>query len=647
MRTNTTANRQPPTHACASGRAGGATITMLILATAAMIVISSLLNFSANDTRLSRIALDQQKAYIAAEAGLDYGVMQMHNLLSAYRLDPQVAQQDLLDSVNMIPAPPTLPGPYVYADANGNSFFSISVDTPIVSGVLTQGNYSGNSGYYQLFTITSGVSNTITGTRAKLQEHIQAFALNVVGFGVFYQSTLEVQPGSTMTFKGPVHCNGNMYIGGPLTFYDKVTTAGGIYVRRLDDGTTLPEPKIQDTHNTVVSMLVSGANTAESSYLDSSNANWTAQSLTRWQGQILTGAQGVSPMNPPIDPLSSPHAIIERSIAPPASGQTNLLYNKTTESAKFSNTTALRIYVQTNRTIVVTDIFSNSIIRSAILSSNTVSFTNPVVLQTSGSYAGYSFCTNLFTRDSDGNYSMIKTGIVGVGQYFYDARQMTNMAPVDLYVDKLLLNFPDLYQSYTTTQGQSAIYITSDAPTNGCQPCIRIRNASNLLVPITIASDLPVYIDGSFNKTNNYNITAQPACIAGDAITMLSSSWQDARSTAASSVRIPVNTTYNLVMMSGNLVTSTGNYNGGLENELRFLENWAGYTVTFRGSVINLWTSQKATGAWGGSNSKGEFVYGVPGTRDWGYDQIYRIANPPDIPMVYGMEEIYWQRANW
>ena len=635
-----------PTMICASNRAGSATITMLILSTAAFIVVGSLLNFSASDTRLSRIALDQQKAYVAAEAGLDYGVMQLHNMLFSYKLNPQVAQADLQESINMVAPPPTLPGPYVYASPTGSAF-SISVDTPIISGCLTQGNYIGNNGYYQAFTITCGVSNTVTGMKVKLQEHLQAFALNVVSFGVFYQNDLEIQPGSTMTFKGPVHCNANIYCGGPLTFYDKVTAAGGIYVRRLDDGTTLPEPKIADSRSNVVSMLLGGDNTVESSYLDSSNANWTAQSLNRWQGQVLTGAQGVSPMSPPIDPLSSAHAIIERAIPAPGSGQTNLLYNATTEKAKFANTAAIRIYVKTNRTIVVTDSFSNTIIRSTILGTNAIAFSNQVVLQTAGTYPGYQGCTNLYTKDANGCYTMRSNGIVGVGQKFYDERQMTNMAPVDLYIDSLLTNFPDLYQSYLATQGQSAVYITSDAPTNGGMPCVRLRNGYNLLTPLTIASDLPVYIEGNFNSTNNFGLSAQPVCVAGDAITMLSVDWQDAKSTASSSIRIPDDTTYNLVMMGGNITTSTGNYNGGLENELRFLENWAGYTVKFRGSVINLWNSQMANGDWGGNNATNGYVYGVPSTRDWGYDPIYRVSNPPDIPMVYGMEQILWQRVNW
>lgn len=628
---------------------------MLILATAAIVVVGSLLNLSSSDTRLTRMALDQQKAFIVAEAGLDYGVMQMHNLLSSYRLDPQVVQSDLQSSVNAIAPPPTLPGPYVYASPNGSAF-SISVDTPIISGVVTQGNFIGNSGYYQAFTVTCGVSNTITGMTAKLQEHLQAFGLYVVSFGVFYQNTLEVQPGSTMTFRGPVHCNGNIYLGGPLTFYDKITSAGGVYVRRLDDGTTLPEPTIQDTHSNIVSMLVSGGNTVEANYMDSSNANWSSQSLVRWQGQILTAAQGVGPINPPIDPLSSPHALIERAIPAPAAGQTNLLYNATTEAAKFANTAALRIYVHTNRTITVIDIFSNTIVRSALLGATSLAFTNQVVLQTNGTLTvgngGYSRCTSLFAKDSNGAYSMIKTGIVGIGQNFYDERQMTNMAPVDLYIDKLLLNFPDLYQSYTATQGQNAVYITSDPPTNSLgkidsMPCIRLRNGANLLTALTVASDIPVYIEGNFNSTNNYGLSQQPACVAGDAVTMLSTAWQDAKCTTSSSVRDAANTTYKLVIMAGNNTTTTGNYNGGLENELRFLEDWTSATVIFRGSVINLWNSQLATGTWAGNNVNGGFVYGVPGTRDWGYDAIYKSSNPPAIPMVYGMEEIFWQHANW
>jgi len=648
----------PPTVAAtrAAARSGSAAITMIILVTAACVMIGSLLFYSSSETRMSRVALDQQKALIAAEAGLDYGVMQLHNILATYKLNPQVAQSDFISSINLLPDPPALPGPYVYSSPTGSTF-SISVDTPIVTGVLTQGNFIGNIGFSQQFTVTCGASNTITHLSVALQKRVQAFGLYVVSFGVFYQGSLEVQPGSTMTFRGPVHCNGSIYLGGPLAFYDKITSSGDVFVKRLNDYTTLPEPEIQDTHSNLVSMLMSGNNTVEANYMDSANVNWASQALVKWQGQILTRAHGVGPINPPIALASSPHDLIERAIPPPGVGQTNPLYNATTEAAKFANTAALRIYVKTNRSIQVTDIFTNTIVQTKLQGSNPpVTFTNKVVLRTNGIYKVYSYMrsTNLFVKDVDGAYSMTQTGMVAVGQSFYDARQMTNMAPVDIYLDQLMTYYPDFYtpSCYSTTQGQGAIYITSDPPTNSLgkpdgMPCVRLRNGAHLLTALTISSDLPVYIEGNFNLTNSAGLT-KTVCVVGDAITMLSSVWQDAKSTGPGNVRIPSNTTYNLSMMTGNLATTPGvsaSYNGGLENEIRFLEDWTANTVKFRGAIINLWNSEMATGAWGGNNTTNGFVYGVPQVRDWGYDQIYRVSNPPTIPMVYGMEEIQWGLA--
>ncbi len=641
----------------ASPRAGGATITMLILALIACTVVGSLLNLSANDIRLTRMALDQQKALVVAEAGLDYGVMRLRDLIKVYRLNPAVALSDLQDSLSLIPAPPTLPGPYVYASPTGTAFM-ITVDGPVMNGTLTNGNHVGQNATYQPFTVTCGVSNTVTGTKVVLRQRLQAISLYVVRFGVFYQNTLEIQPGSTMDMRGAVHCNGTMYLGGPaggsatLTFYDKVTCAGNVFCRRLDNAqSTAGTPRICNAATNPVNMLTSGSDTVQANYLDSATTNFAALALLRWQGQILTGAHGVAQLTPPIDPLATPHAIIERSIPPPATG-TNPLYNATTEAAKFSNLAALRIRINSNNTVSVTDFFSNTITRSSILGTNSLAFTNLVTLKTNGTYAGYSGCTNLYQREADGDYAMSKTGMIGVGAAFYDAREMTNMAPVDVYLDQLLLNFPDLYQSYTTDQGQSTIYITRDKSTTNPdkQPCVRLRNGANLLTALTIASDLPVYIDGNYNLPSGTNTTAQPACVAADVITMLSSVWQDAKSTTDSSIRDAVNTTYNLVIMSGNNNTvAGGQYNGGLENELRFLEDWSSKTVTFRGSIINLWNGQIAKGNWGGSNSRtpAEFIYDVPGTRDWGYDPIYKYANPPCMTKVFGMEEVLWERVDW
>ncbi len=141
-------------------------------------------------------------------------------------------------------------------------------------------------------------------------------------------------------------------------------------------------------------------------------------------------------------------------------------------------------------------------------------------------------------------------------------------------------------------------------------------------------------------------MAAKPAMVAGDAVTLLSRAWQDARSEAGKTSRVPTDTTFNTVVMTGNTPTVPpqgmlpGEYNGGLENVLRFLEHWTGVTVTYRGSIVDLWFSDKATGDW---NS----TYYSPPLRDWGYHDIYRTAAPPGVPRVYAVEDLTWEERTW
>jgi hypothetical protein len=236
------------------------------------------------------------------------------------------------------------------------------------------------------------------------------------------------------------------------------------------------------------------------------------------------------------------------------------------------------------------------------------------------------------------------------------------MAPVDIYVDRLITNFPALYSgsNYPATN-RGIVYVTRDRPVVGsrtnCQPCVRIRNGSNLTnsqYGLTFASDLPLYVEGNFNtnkmggSTNNL-----PALVAGDAVTMLSTNWNDAYSTnsQASGKRVAGNTTYNTVIMTGcrNTSAATTNYNGGLENALRFLEDWqpGGKTATYRGSIIDLWFSKIATNNWYYAiGPDGIFRYTAP-NRNWGYDNIYRTLTPPGMTRVFGIEELGWQRTTW
>jgi len=169
----------------------------------------------------------------------------------------------------------------------------------------------------------------------------------------------------------------------------------------------------------------------------------------------------------------------------------------------------------------------------------------------------------------------------------------------------------------------------------------RIYNAASIGRPLTIASENPVYTKGNVNTT-----TKQPMAIIADALTILSGSWDDAAAKAASNdktVRVAASTTANFCFISGNTETGAGGagYNGGLENLPRFLEDWTGKTFTYRGSMVNLWYSQEATGIWSGS-------YYTPPTRDWAYDiALDDIANmPPGTPMVRAFIRFAWKQKD-
>jgi hypothetical protein len=63
-------------------------------------------------------------------------------------------------------------------------------------------------------------------------------------------------------------------------------------------------------------------------------------------------------------------------------------------------------------------------------------------------------------------------------------------------------------------------------------------------------------------------------------------------------------------------------YSGGLNNFPRFLEDWTGKTFTYTGSMIELFTSQIATGQWDTGA-----IYQPP-IRVWNFDSNF-VGKPP------------------
>jgi hypothetical protein len=166
---------------------------------------------------------------------------------------------------------------------------------------------------------------------------------------------------------------------------------------------------------------------------------------------------------------------------------------------------------------------------------------------------------------------------------------------------------------------------------------------------LTVATAEPLYVKGNFNLNNGDTTAGQtdtsmtkPASLVGDAITILSQNWNDSASPIAGG-RAAVNTTVNAALISGIVeTTKVGNnkyYSGGVENLPRFLENWSGTTLTYNGSMVVMFDSQRATSFW---QSPG--VYYNPPVRKWAFDVNFLNQNklPPGTPQVRKLVRGQW-----
>ncbi len=220
---------------------------------------------------------------------------------------------------------------------------------------------------------------------------------------------------------------------------------------------------------------------------------------------------------------------------------------------------------------------------------------------------------------------MVSRGVITFSDdRFYDGRERE-------WVDAAELDLGRLYdEGYGPANG--VVYF-SDQTSD--YPALRVRNAAELAGGLSIISENPLYTFGDFNSRNK-----KPAAMMADAVTFLSSNFDDAKSTLHADDRVANNTVVNVSYLTGNTETTESNYSGGFENLPRFLENWSGKTFRWRGSAVNLWYSRHADGTW----SYGDY-YAAP-NRDWAFDTDLNdpAKLPPETPMVRVFQRTGWQQ---
>jgi hypothetical protein len=184
----------------------------------------------------------------------------------------------------------------------------------------------------------------------------------------------------------------------------------------------------------------------------------------------------------------------------------------------------------------------------------------------------------------------------------------------------------------------------------------------------TVASENPVYIQGNYNSDAtdpawaglaDDNTKHSNAAIIADAVIFLSNSWQDLNSMLLTPTsyanRVASDTWYRTAIAGGkNLNFPKPAYcagsppcgqdfgtDGGVHNFLRYLENWGGKTLWYRGSLVSLYYATYNTGVYKCCN----IVYSPP-TRRYSFDSDFTNPGglPPGTPLFRDVDNLSYRQ---
>ena len=449
-------------------------------------------------------------------------------------------------------------------------------------------------------TVNSKDPNSLTDTGnvvARVRRVFQQETLSLWRYAVFYEDNMEIHPGAPMNINGDVHTNGSLYTGhNTLSLAGKTT-----YV----DDWTIGFMAAENSHN----------------------------------GETPTSPTWATGLPPASDTTQQPYGV--------ALDDYHQLIDYTTAS-----TTLDPYRFQTQAGVVITIDGSNNI---KIYNASGTDITNKIGK----------------TNNNDGRLATAIDSALTTNETITDNREgattgvgSIRLTTLDVGVIEAAMDSSKSKVNFTISKTaadgsviNNLIYIVdTSAGSTGTsnKRGIRLKNGGKLPDGgLTIVSGNPVYVQGDYNTgtvgstqppSNNSSspdptkptvsgYTRQPAAVVGDAVTILSNSWTDSKSGTKPAAS---NTTVNTAIISGIVPSHDGYYSGGVENFPRFLESWSGKTITYYGSMIELYKSKQAIGNWGSAN-----VYDAP-NRAWYFDSNFVTSSPPGVLASYSYIRSRW-----
>ena len=460
--------------------------------------------------------------------------------------------------------------------------------------VIGSGAYQGLRADATDYKITAEAKGP-AGTRARLVQLVEYLEVPLFQFGVFYGEgvNLEISPGPAMTFNGRVHSNSNLYLAGgnPLRFDSFVTTAGNVHrYQKMNESNRGNNPKIKDADG--YDQTLNFDHEYSRDFINPwSEDEWKSEALTTFDGKLLDSAMGVEPILPPV-----PSVLNDGNDDDGITGAAHQIIEKGTVSDSDAMKKA-KMYYQADLRIE-----------------------NGVAKDKNGNPINMSSCDPITITN--------KT--------FFDPREGETMTVTELNMVKL--------NECGKMPLNGILYVHK----SGAHAGVRLVEGHELPSGgLTIVSENPMYIMGNYNSVDK-----QPAAVMADAITILSNNWDDTKGGLPTGDRTVNDTTVNAAFALGpnresvyNSATESDYNNGGLENAIRFLEDWSGKTFTYKGSIVGLWHTQQATGDHRCcGNGSGQY-YNAP-IRDWGYDTDFDTTQPPGTPKgVLGLTRVAWSEG--
>lgn len=529
---------------------------------------------SRTEVRIATNEYVSVQATYAAEAGAEKFLAGMRQALA----DGAITQAEIQAAAS---APPSIPG-YTFVNYGATLSGNMTVRQ------ISQGPFAGLVSLDQDLLVTSTVEGP-AGARAAVELAARAQAIPIFQFAAFYEYDLENFPGPRMDLRGRVHTNGDLYVdsGTGLYFWDMVTAAGDLHIHtKASAGASSDglDVYLRKNDNSWVEVLEDGHDfgvdddptTFPTPAQDESFDDW---SKANWDHRIQTRASGIQALNLPIPAGIDPYELIQPCTGAEAQSLAELKYACNAE---------LTIRLRRQGNTYVFDFFDQG--------------GSPVAL-------------------SD------PTAVWFAPNQFYDDREQSSAGGTQNDTSNRDVIEIDLSKFQVADYANGGVYVTFSgpgAPAAETQTVVRVRGGTVLKAPLTIATDLPLYVQGDFNEDDNL---WQPASFASDAFTILSAAWDDTRSGEGPTENAPFDTKIQAALLSGHSPTPFfGSPDGGgwLNNYPRFLEIWSGRTATISGSLVSLWFAQVAQGpfdcCW----------YYSPPNRDWNFDQ--RFLDPANLP---------------